>query len=115
MRPEESFEILSKIHEYPAAWLLNLYPFSGQQLSMFAGGCETLLLHGVPPEQVRSMVDQNLQVVEFLIDGHYDRALRLARALASGEIYSPNYRNAKHWLIKELPLYAPRRRRNSGI
>ena len=91
MRPEEIFEILSKIYEYPATWLLNLRLFSGQQLSMFACGCEALLLHGVAPEQVRSMVDQNPQVVEFLINGRYDRALRLARALASGEIYSPNY------------------------
>ena len=95
MRPEEILEILSKIHRYPTTWLPNLYPFSGQQLSMFACGCEALLLHGVAPEQVRSMVDHNLQVLEFLIDGRYDRALRLARALASGEIYSPSYRNAQ--------------------
>jgi len=95
MRPEEILEILSKIHEYPVTWLWNLYPFTGEQLSMFACGCEALLLHGVPPEQVRLMVDQNLQVVEFLIDGRYDRALRLARALAYGEIYSPNYRKCQ--------------------
>lgn len=82
---------------------------------MFACGCEALLLHGIPSEQVRSMVDQNLQVVEFLTDGRYDRALRLARALASGEIYSPNYRNAKNWLVKELPLYAPRMHKNTRI
>jgi len=86
MRQEEIFEILSKIHEDPASWLSNLFPFSGQQLSMFACGCEVLLLHGVTPEQVRSMIEQNIQVVEFLVDGHCDRALRIAKALTSGSI-----------------------------
>ena len=84
MRQEEIFEILSKIHENPASWLSNLFPFSGRQLSMFACGCEVLLLHGVTPEQVRSTCEQNIQVVDFLVDGQCDRALRIAKALASG-------------------------------
>jgi hypothetical protein len=83
MRQEEIFEILSKIHKNPAWWLSNLFHFSGQQLSMFACGCEVLLLHGVTPEQVRWTVEQNIRVVSFLVDGHYDRALWIARALAS--------------------------------
>lgn len=87
MRQEEIFEILAKVHENPAAWLSNLYPFSSQQLSMFACGCEVLLLHGVTPQQLRSMVEQDDQVVAVLVDGQYDRVLSLARALASGKTY----------------------------
>lgn len=87
MRQEEIFEILSKVHENPAAWLSNLYPFSGQQLCTFACGCEVLLLHGVTPKQLRSLVEQNNEVVAVLVDGQYDRVLSLARALASGKTY----------------------------
>jgi hypothetical protein len=83
MRQEEIFEILSKIHGSPASWLSNLFHFSGQQLSMFACGCEVLLLHGVTPEQVRWTIEQNKQVVVFLADGSYDKALWIARVLES--------------------------------
>lgn len=83
MRQEEIFEILSKIHKNPASWLSNLSHFSGEQLSMFACGCEVLLLHGVTPEQVRWTVEQNSKVVDFLVQGHYDKALWIASALAS--------------------------------
>jgi hypothetical protein len=83
MRQEEIFEILSKIHKNPASWLSNLFNFSGQQLSMFACGCEVLLLHGVTPEQVRWTIEQNIKVIEFLVNGNYDKALWMARAPAS--------------------------------
>jgi hypothetical protein len=83
MRQEEIFEILSKIHQNPALWLSNLFHFSGEQLSMFACGCEVLLLHGFTPEQVRWTVEQNTKVVDFLVQGHYDKALWIASALAS--------------------------------
>jgi hypothetical protein len=86
MRQEEIFEILSKIHKNPASWLSNLFHFSGQQLSMFACGCEVLLLHGVTPEHIQWTIEQNRQVVVFLVDGHYDKALWIARALASEAI-----------------------------
>ncbi|MGB9451263.1 MAG: hypothetical protein WBV50_12000 [Candidatus Acidiferrum sp.] len=86
MRQEEIFEILSKIHKNPALWLSNLFYFSGQQLSTFACGCEVLLLHGVTPEQVRWTIEQNIKVVEFLVKGHYDKALWMARALTSEAI-----------------------------
>jgi hypothetical protein len=56
--------------EIPASWLSNLFHFSGQQLSMFAFGCEVLLLRGVTPEQIQWTIEQNIQVVVFLLDGH---------------------------------------------
>ena len=91
MRQEEIFEILSKIHRSPASWLSNLFHFSGQQLSMFACGCEALLLHGVAPEQLCSMIEQHKQVIVFLADGSYDKVLWIARALESEALrYSSN-------------------------
>jgi hypothetical protein len=72
--------------EIPASWLSNLFHVSGQQLSMFACGCEVLLLHGVTPEHIQWTIEQNRQVVVFLVDGHYDKALWIARALVSEAI-----------------------------
>jgi len=95
MRQEEIFEILSKIHNNPASWVSNLFNFSGQQLSMFACGCEVLLLHGVTPEQVRWTVEQNMQVIDFLVHGDYDKVLWIARALESETIcYAGNSHNS---------------------
>jgi|HubBroStandDraft_3_1064219.scaffolds.fasta_scaffold449460_1 hypothetical protein len=86
MRQEEIFEILSKVHNNPASWLSNLFHFSGQQLSTFACGCEVLLLHGVTPRQLRLMTEQSKDFVGFLVDGHYDKALWIAKALESEAI-----------------------------
>lgn len=98
MRQEEIFEILSKIHGSPASWLSNLFHFSGQQLSMFACGCEALLLHGVAPEQLCSMIEQNKQVIVFLAEGSYDKALWIARALESEAL-----RNSSNYSQSSLP------------
>jgi len=80
MRQEEIFEILSKIHNNPASWLPNLFHFSGHQLSMFACGCEVLLMHGVTAAKLRKMIEQSEHFVGFLVDGQYDKALWIAKA-----------------------------------
>ena len=88
MTQEDIFEIFAQVHENPALWLSNLYPFENRQLSAFASGCEILLLNGFTAAQIRSTVEQNPRVLDSLIDGQYDKALRVANALASGRIYS---------------------------
>ena len=79
MRQEEIFEILSKIHNNPASWLPNLFHFSGHQLSMFACGCEVLLMHGVTAVKLRKMIEQSEHFVGFLVAGQYDKACGLLR------------------------------------
>lgn len=86
MKQEEIFEILSKIHKDPALWLSNLFNFSSQQLSMFACGCEVLLMHGVTAAQLRMIIEQSKHFVGFLVDGHYDKALWIAKALEAEAI-----------------------------
>jgi hypothetical protein len=88
MTQEEIFEIFARVHENPALWLSNLYQFEGKELSMFACGCEILLLNGLTAAQIRSAVEQNPRVLDSLLNGQYDRALRVGKALASGRIYN---------------------------
>jgi hypothetical protein len=88
MTQEEIFEIFQVVHENPYLWLSNLRPFDSQQLSMFACGCEVLLLNGLTAPQIRCAVEHNPGVLDSLLNGKYDRALRVAKALAGEEIYN---------------------------
>jgi hypothetical protein len=88
MTQEDIFEIFSRVHENPYVWLSNLRPLDNRQLSMFACGCEVLLLNGLTPQQICSVVDQYPGVLQSLINGKYDRALRVAKAAAFGHIYN---------------------------
>ena len=87
MTQEDIYEIISKVHEDPAYWLSNLRRFDAQQLEVFACGCEALLLHDLAPIQVRGVLERYPQVVDSLVAGKYDCALRSARAIVSQEIY----------------------------
>jgi hypothetical protein len=88
MTQEEIFEIFSRVHKNPHLWLSNLRRLDSLQLSMFACGCEILFLNGQTAPQIQSAVEHNPGVLDFLLTGKYDRALRVVKALVSERIYN---------------------------
>src|SRR5580658_2258292 len=88
MTQEEIFEIFSRVHENPHLWLSNLRSLDSHQLSMFACGCEILFLSGHSAPQIQSSIENNPGVLDFLLDGEYDRALRVVKALVSERIFN---------------------------